>query len=73
MLDDNDTVALAYRTHDLTLLVLTWTTGNTTSYLELLSIGLIHGSTSFREGRATIKAHPATLHRPRPYGKIYVL
>src|SRR2546421_5590016 len=42
MLDDNDTIALAYRSQDLTLLVLIWTTGNTTSHLELLSMGLIH-------------------------------
>ena len=31
-----DMLALAYRTQDLTLLVLTWTTRNTTFHLELL-------------------------------------
>jgi len=41
MLDDNDTVPLAYRSHDLTLLVLTWTIRNTTSHLELLSTHLV--------------------------------
>ena len=42
MLDDNDATALAYSTHDLTLLVLTWTTCTTASHLELLSIEFIH-------------------------------
>ena len=31
----------------------------------------IVGSPCFRGTRATIKAHPASLHHPRPYGKGY--
>src|SRR2546421_8674127 len=42
MLDYDDAVALAHSTHDLALFVFTWAVCNTTSHLELLSVGLIH-------------------------------